>query len=237
MCGRTGMSWRRRSTPGSRTGSRGGDDRVCLRRGEGLRSFQGGRETWKTASWQPAGSRIRLLLKESDIPVAVNPKSADGPSNNPQCGFWDSQFSAAHVKSVEQPWGKGGLFDQANVKCFGFSDADTINKRIKQGGYCVITDTDDDHAYLRYEANDTFGFEWKGTFDYMGWTGKYKGITGRNTYRLVGSGRGRVIFNDAQPRKVPVLGVLGIRGERGGPDYLGQHFFGGMRALGWIDNY
>src|SRR5262249_5374390 len=104
MCGRTGMSWRRRSTPGSRTGSRGGDDRVCLRRGEGLRSFQGGRETWKTASWQPAGSRIRLPLKESDIPVAVNPKSADGPSNNPQCGFWDSQFSAAQVKSVEQPW-------------------------------------------------------------------------------------------------------------------------------------
>src|SRR5215469_4900550 len=103
MCGRTGMSWRRRSTPGSRTGSRGGDDRVCLRRGEGLRSFQGGRETWKTASWQPAGSRIRLPLKESDIPVAVNPKSADGPSNNPQCGFWDSQFSAAQVKSVEQP--------------------------------------------------------------------------------------------------------------------------------------
>src|SRR5262249_23634365 len=45
-----------------------------------------------------------LLLKESDIPVAVNPKSADGPSNNPQCGFWDSQFSAAQVKSVEQPW-------------------------------------------------------------------------------------------------------------------------------------
>src|SRR5215468_7163435 len=106
MCGRTGMSWRRRSTPGSRTGSRGGDDRVCLRRGEGLRSFQGGRETWKTASWQPAGSRIRLPLKESDIPVAVNPKSADGPSNNPQCGFWDSQFSAAQVKSVEQPWAR-----------------------------------------------------------------------------------------------------------------------------------
>src|SRR5215468_1777452 len=103
MCGRTGMSWRRRSTPGSRTESRGGDDRVCLRRGEGLRCFQGGRETWKTASWQPAGSRIRLPLKESDIPVAVNPKSADGPSNNPQCGFWDSQFSAAQVKSVEQP--------------------------------------------------------------------------------------------------------------------------------------
>src|SRR5215472_1780594 len=112
MCGRTGMSWRRRSTPGSRTGSRGGDDRVCLRRGEGLRSFQGGRETWKTASWQPAGSRIRLPLKESDIPVAVNPKSADGPSNNPQCGFWDSQFSAAQVKSVEQPWADYGAAEE-----------------------------------------------------------------------------------------------------------------------------
>src|SRR5262249_22576324 len=103
MCGRTGMSWRRRSTPGSRRESRGEDDRVCPRRGEGLRSFQGARERRKTAPWQPAGSGIRLPLKESDIRVAVNPKSADGPSNNPQCGFWDSQFSAAQVKSVEQP--------------------------------------------------------------------------------------------------------------------------------------
>src|SRR5262249_9147624 len=59
-----------------------------------------------------AGSRIRLPLKESDIPVAVNPKSADGPSNNPQCGFWDSQFSAAQVKSVEQPWGS-----ETQLKC------------------------------------------------------------------------------------------------------------------------
>ena len=131
--------------------------------------------------------------------------------------------------------GKGSLLDQAEVKCFGFNDADTNNERSKQGGYCVWTDADGDHAYSVWEANDTLGFEVKGTFDFTGGTGKYKGITGKNTWRSVGVVFGRAIYNDAQPRKVPVLGLLVDFGEGG--DYLGQHFFGGMWALGWTDNY
>ena len=121
------------------------------------------------------------------------------------------------------------------MKCFGFHDND--NQRTKQGGYCIIADTDGDHAYFIYEANDTRGFEIKGTFDYTGGTGKYKGITGKNAFRLVAGEYGRAIWNDAPPRKVPVLGLFGNRGAGGGPDYFGQHFFGSMRALGWNDNY
>jgi len=112
--------------------------------------------------------------------------------------------------------------------------------RIKQGGYCVIADADGDHAYFIYEANDnnTPGHEVKGTFDYTSGTGKYKGITGNNTYHVVGANWGRAIWNDAPPRKVPVLGLLVARtGGGGGPDYFGQHFFGSMHALGWNDNY
>jgi putative tryptophan/tyrosine transport system substrate-binding protein len=132
--------------------------------------------------------------------------------------------------------GKGGLFDQAEVKCLGFTDVDT-NKRTKLGGYCVVADTDGDHAYLTYEANGPQGFDVKGTFDYTGGTGKYKEITGKNTWRGVGQGYGRGLWNDAQPRKVPVFGLLHGSGWAGGPDYIGQHLFGGMRALGWNDNY
>jgi hypothetical protein len=93
--------------------------------------------------------------------------------------------------------GQGSLFDQADVRCFGFHDVDA--KRIKQGGYCVIADADGDHAYFIYEANDnnTPGHEVKGTFDYTSGTGKYKGITGKNTYHVVGANWGRAIWNDA----------------------------------------
>jgi hypothetical protein len=97
------MSSPRRSTPGSRTELHEVGDKVCPQRGEGLRSSQGARERRKTASWQPVASRIRLPLKESDISVVVNPEPASGPSNDCQCGFWDSHYSAAQVKSVEQP--------------------------------------------------------------------------------------------------------------------------------------
>jgi hypothetical protein len=58
--------------------------------------------------------------------------------------------------------GKGSLFDQAEVRCSGFNDTDANNKRIKEGGYCVWTDADGDHAYSIWEANDTLGFEVKG---------------------------------------------------------------------------
>jgi hypothetical protein len=133
--------------------------------------------------------------------------------------------------------GKGSLFDQAEVRCFGFNDVDANNKRIKQGGHCVSTDADGDHAYSTWEANDTLGFEVKGTLDYTGGTGKYNGITGKNTYRAVGYGLGRGLWNDAQPRKVPVLGLLDVRTAFSGPNYFMQHFFGGLRALGWTDNY
>jgi putative ABC transport system substrate-binding protein len=133
--------------------------------------------------------------------------------------------------------GKGSLLDQAEVQCIGSFDTDTKNKRAKQGGYCVITDTDGDHAYWMWESSGTPAFEVKGTFDFTGGTGKYKGITGQNTYRGVGGGFGRMIWNDAQPRKVPVLGLLLGSGWAGGPDYISQHFLGSMRALGWNDNY
>jgi putative ABC transport system substrate-binding protein len=133
--------------------------------------------------------------------------------------------------------GKSSLFDQAKAMCFGFNDVDSNNKKNKHGGYCVITDADGDHAYNMYEANDTLGFEVRGTFDFTGGTGKYKGITGKNTWRSVGSGVGRTLWNDAPPRKVPVLGLLVNRGGGGGPDYFGQHFFGRLRTLGWTENY
>ena len=53
-----------------------------------------------------------MPFKESDISVVVNPEPAGGPSNDCQCGFWDSHYPAAQVKSVEQPWQAAELVDR-----------------------------------------------------------------------------------------------------------------------------
>jgi len=56
-----------------------------------------------------------------------------------------------------------------------------------------------------FEASDARGIELKGTFDFTGGTGKYKGITGKNAWRSVGWWVGRTIFNNGSrlPRWSP----------------------------------
>src|ERR1700730_1878 len=77
--------------------------------------------------------------------------------------------------------GNGSLFNRAGVKCPLFNDVDLNNKKNKVGGYCIITDADGDQAYLSFQAEgDTV--RGTGTFDYTGGTGKYKGISGANTF-------------------------------------------------------
>jgi hypothetical protein len=58
---------------------------------------------------------------------------------------------------------------------------DMNNKKGILAGYCVISDPDGDQAYLKWQAQgDTITFP--GTFEYTGGTGKYQGISGRNTF-------------------------------------------------------
>jgi hypothetical protein len=71
---------------------------------------------------------------------------------------------------------KGSLLDRAEANCIGSGDTDINNKRAKQGGYRVITDTDGDHAYWRWESSGAPSFEVKGTLDFTNGTGKYRGI-------------------------------------------------------------
>jgi len=95
--------------------------------------------------------------------------------------YWVGEFSGTFFNDK----GPGSLFHRAGVKCPAFNDVDLNNKKGKAGGYCVITDTDGDQAYLswRSEGDTVTG---PGTFDYTGGTGKYKGISGANTFVGVG---------------------------------------------------
>jgi hypothetical protein len=77
--------------------------------------------------------------------------------------------------------GNGGLFDKAGIKCIGPADIDTNKKKATYSGVCIVSDANGDQAYLKYQGEgDTI--TWPGTFDWTGGTGKYQGISGRNTF-------------------------------------------------------
>lgn len=94
--------------------------------------------------------------------------------------YWVGEFSGTFFNDK----GKGSLFDKAAVKCPAHNDIDTIKKKNSYAGYCIITDTDGDQAYLKWQG----GGDTKvgpGTWEYTGGTGKYKDISGSN-YTFVG---------------------------------------------------
>jgi hypothetical protein len=94
--------------------------------------------------------------------------------------YWVGEFSGTFFNDK----GPGSLFHRAGVKCPAFFDADFNNKKSKAGGYCVITDLDGDQAYCvwRNAGSPGPGAAGPGTFEYTGGTGKYKGISGSNTF-------------------------------------------------------
>ncbi len=78
-----------------------------------------------------------------------------------------------------------GFMDKSSVVCPGAMD---INKGMHDGhGYCIVTDNDGDKAFAVWKCT---GAELcKGDFQWTGGTGKYKGISGNNSfYAQVGIG-------------------------------------------------
>jgi hypothetical protein len=71
-----------------------------------------------------------------------------------------------------------GFLHAALVKC---SSAGTVSKEWapRDGGECVATDSDGDKAFASWKCTDC---PTKGEFHWLGGTGKYAGIKGRNTY-------------------------------------------------------
>jgi hypothetical protein len=111
--------------------------------------------------------------------------------------YWVGEFSGTFFNDK----GKGSLFHRAGVKCPAFFDADFNNKKGRAGGYCIVTDTDGDQAYLTWQ-NQGDPASMPGTFRYTGGTGKYQGISGDNTFVAVtqvnwqdGTSTGYAIWN------------------------------------------
>jgi hypothetical protein len=114
--------------------------------------------------------------------------------------FWVGEFSGTFFSDK----GDGGMFHRAGVKCPGWLDMDFNAKRSVGGGTCIITDLEGDQAYATWRNAGTPGPGGRGpgTFDYIGGTGKYKGLSGSNTFTGVtqinwadGTASGYAIWN------------------------------------------
>jgi hypothetical protein len=94
--------------------------------------------------------------------------------------YWVGEFSGTFFNDK----GAGSMFHRSGVKCPAWFDADFNNNKSSAGGYCVITDLDGDQAYLTWQNAGTPGPGGRGpgTFKYTGGTGKYKGLSGDNTF-------------------------------------------------------
>ena len=95
--------------------------------------------------------------------------------------YWVGEFTGTFFNDK----GKGSLFHRAGVKCPAFNDVDFNNKKGRAGGYCIITDTDGDQAYLTWQSPQGDTVNVPGTFQYTGGTGKYESISGNNTFHGV----------------------------------------------------
>lgn len=92
--------------------------------------------------------------------------------------YWVGEFSGTFFNDK----GEGSLFHRAGVKCPAYNDLNFNNNTSSAGGYCVITDTDGDQAFLTWISTEGDTTSGPGTFEYTGGTGKYKGIKGSNTF-------------------------------------------------------
>ena len=88
----------------------------------------------------------------------------------------------------------GGFLHESSWVCFGTSDLH--GGAGDSGGYCVITDGDDDKAFLRFQGTVDPATGFNGDYQWTGGTGKYTGIGGENAFsaRIVGGAEGRGIL-------------------------------------------
>jgi len=78
---------------------------------------------------------------------------------------------------------------------------DLLDEKGTAQGYCVITDKTNDQAFLvwRGTIDPTTGFN--GDYQWTGGTGKYRGMTGNNTFRLSDS-IGEIFYAGESPHSI-----------------------------------
>ena len=94
--------------------------------------------------------------------------------------YWTGEFSGTFFNDD----GAGSPLHLAGVKCPAWFDANYNTGKTKAGGYCIIRDLSGDQVTATWQnaGGTTPGDRAAGTFDYISGTGKYEGISGRNSF-------------------------------------------------------
>ena len=79
--------------------------------------------------------------------------------------------SGIYVTDIEE-----GLLNNSSVHFLGALHA--VKGAFEESGCMVVTAPDGDKAFVSYKGSGNLGKSAKGTYTYVGGTGKYKGITG-----------------------------------------------------------
>lgn len=79
-----------------------------------------------------------------------------------------------------------GFLHESSWVCPGVSDV--VNGKGDANGYCVITDKDNDNAFLIWKGTIDPAAGFNGDYQWTGGTGKYTGMKGNNTFSATGIG-------------------------------------------------
>jgi hypothetical protein len=86
-------------------------------------------------------------------------------------GTLNYEGSGIYISDTEN-----GLFHNASIHFLGAFHA--VKGAFEESGGMVLTAPDGDKAFVTYKGSGNLGKDAKGTYTYVGGTGKYTGITG-----------------------------------------------------------
>jgi hypothetical protein len=137
-------------------------------------------------------STLGMLVGAAALAAACGAASADDWRATGQFGWFGvgkvHQIEKGHVYFVGEfsgtffsDKGDAGLFDKNGVKCPAFYDIDMNNKKGRAGGYCIVSDSAGNQAYINWSCEGD-GVHCAGPFSYTGGTGKYAAASGSYSF-------------------------------------------------------
>jgi hypothetical protein len=172
----------------------------------GARSWTG-EEHLRTRLPALVGLGLTLALSAL-LPLAVHAAGLPREGNDSFTNVWvatslntmqqgNRTFATYEIDGVARNDNGGPMFNSFGQRCLGL--AEVMGNDVRGQGTCTYTDKDGDHIFMPYSAKgDGKGGE-RGTYEVVGGTGKFSGITGSGEY-----------FNPHSPIKADDKALRGV---------------------------
>jgi hypothetical protein len=139
-------------------------------------------------------SRIAALAVASLLPIAVQAADLPKEATDSFSNIWVSTISNSmqqganpfltyELNGITQNDAGGPMFNLLGLRCVGMGDG-RGGGEFTDRGTCTYTDKDGDHIFAPYTSKG-----WRGTYEVVGGTGKFVGITGAGEYIINNPGQ------------------------------------------------